>query len=241
METSRLDRLAKVLATRQPRRAALALLAGLGLGLREGQTQGDSRVRSQADRNRRTRQGQCKPAGVKCIHNPKKGTNPTGKLCRKCCETFRKVNKKTGVCCIPNGQPCSSDTQCCLQSCSVGRCQPTTIIPIEPFSPPPIGIGDVNSGGTCVAVGSACLFPGDCCPPASGVPILCPRGVCCVAINGICSSNAECCPTALGDPVPCTSGRCCLPYGRICSSAAECCLLLDGTPIPCSGGLCRFN
>ena len=29
-------------------------------------------------------------------------------------ETFRKLNKKTGVCCIAEGQPCSSDAECCL-------------------------------------------------------------------------------------------------------------------------------
>ena len=64
MESHRFDTLVKVLAARQPRRAALALLAVLGLGLPDGQAKGDGPVRSQADRNRRNRQFQCKPAGV---------------------------------------------------------------------------------------------------------------------------------------------------------------------------------
>ena len=82
MESHRFDTLVKVLAARQPRRAAFALLAVLGLGLPEGQAEGDGHVRSQADRNRRNRQFQCKAAGAKCIHHPKKGSKPpTGKLC----------------------------------------------------------------------------------------------------------------------------------------------------------------
>ncbi len=176
MESHRFDTLVKVLAARQPRRAAFALLAVLGLGLPEGQAKGDGPVRSQADRNRRTRQFQCKPAGVKCIHNPPKRKKPrTGKLCRKCCETFRKLDQKVGLCCIPNGQRCSSAAECCLGSCSVGTCQNTTV----QFPPPTTPLPTTPPPGTpCVAFAQACSSAAECCPTQTGTPVPCSGGLC---------------------------------------------------------------
>ena len=176
MESHRFDTLVKVLASRQPRRATLALLAVLGLGLTEGQAQGEGRVRSQADRNRHTRQGQCKPAGAKCIHNPKKGTNPTGKLCRKCCETFRKLNKKTGVCCIPNGQLCGTDAECCLGVCSVSLCQ-NEVIQLPPGEPPPT-LPPAPGAPPCAAYAQPCNSAAECCLLLDGSPIPCSGGLC---------------------------------------------------------------
>jgi hypothetical protein len=171
VDPERFDTLTRWLGTiTRSRRSALHLGGGalVSVGVpalvdARGQAKGDGQVRSQADRNRRTRQFPCKPAGSKCIHKPKKGsTPPRSRLCKACCETFRKSGKTAGRCCIPDGQPCSSAAECCLGNCSVGLCQNTTV-----QIPPP-----------CVPYGQACAAATDCCLLLDGTPIPCSGGLC---------------------------------------------------------------
>jgi hypothetical protein len=186
------DELARALARgRLPRRGALRVLGSSALASfgvaalvdARGQAQGDGHARSQADRNRRTRQFQCRPSGIKC--KLKKASSPRG-LCKNCCETFQKRSKTTGRCCTPNGRPCSSAAECCLGVCSVGLCQ-NTVVTLP-----------------CVAFGGVCAQSGECC---DGVPCTGSRCQPCVPRGQACTATNDCCLT-LGDAVLCSDGIC---------------------------------
>jgi hypothetical protein len=168
MDRQHFDELARALARgRLPRRGALRVLGSSALASfgvaalvdARGQAQGDGHARSQADRNRRTRQFQCRPSGIKC--KLKKASSPRG-LCKNCCETFQKRSKTTGRCCTPNGRPCSSAAECCLGVCSVGLCQNEVI-----QLPPP-----------CRPYGQPCAVATDCCRYSDGTHIPCSGGFC---------------------------------------------------------------
>ena len=110
MDETRFDALTKALVAPRTRRRMLGVLGGgalasvvTALADAIGQAKGDGHAHSQGDRNRKPEAVQCKPAGTKCIPRLPKGKKATDKLCRKCCETFRKVNKKVGICCSPTG------------------------------------------------------------------------------------------------------------------------------------------
>lgn len=188
MDKRHFDELARSLADgRLTRRSAVRLLSFGALGSRSlsglagatAEAKGADQVQHQGDRNRKARSGQCKPSGIKCRLKATKGTSPSS-LCKNCCETFQKRSKSAGKCCSGNGKPCSSTAECCLGECSVGLCQNTTVQ--LPPSPPPVEVGDINSGG----------------PPPPPPP---PPG--CVAYGGSCTRTADCC-----DGVPCSGSLC---------------------------------
>jgi hypothetical protein len=193
MDRQQFDQLARALAQgRLPRRGVLRVLASGMLapaGVTTlvdaiGQAKGDAQVRSEADRNRRHRQAQCKRANSKCQY--KAGNNrtiPRRRHCKRCCETFRKVSAIVGRCCIAEGQPCETAAQCCLESCSAGLCQPTTSqvpppsFPEEPILTVPPGVpAPPPPPPACVAYGESCTQSAECCFPESGVQ--CNGGLC---------------------------------------------------------------
>jgi hypothetical protein len=216
-----------------------------------GQAKGDGDVQSQGDRNRRTRQFQCIPAGETCINVPKKrkkGAPPPPRLCRKkCCETFRVVNKKVGICCRTNGQGCSSAAECCLGSCSVGICQ-NQVIQFPPATCLEL-LTPCNAGDICcpvVKIGDICPTDTLQCaqiqsqkgPRTCGTPGSSGVAVCCRPNCGICSDDCECC----GD-LRCQNGLCvspppsCAGRGEACNVDKPCCITL-GDSVSCSDGFC---
>ena len=185
MDRQHVDELARALARgRLPRRGALRVLGSSALASfgvaalvdARGQAQGDGHARSQADRNRRTRQFQCRPSGIKC--KLKKASSPRG-LCKNCCETFQKRSKTTGRCCTPNGRPCSSAAECCLGVCSVGLCQNEVIQlpPLPPGEPPPT-LPPAPGAPPCAAYAQPCSSAAECCLLLDGSPIPCSGGLC---------------------------------------------------------------
>jgi hypothetical protein len=204
VDAERFDTLSRWLGTTtRSRRRALQLLVGGGAlaslattaraanGRRD---KSDGEARSQSDRNRRTRQFQCRPSGIDCRITKKK-SRLTPDLCKRCCETFRPLTaipgEDRGRCCKPNGLRCEHAGECCLDECIAGLCQNSFIQlpPPAPPVPPP-----------CVPYGQACTQSAECC---NGVP--CSGALCQVP------------PPAPPTPPPC------VPYGQACTQSAECC------------------
>jgi hypothetical protein len=251
------------------RRRMLGILGGGALGSivtaladAAARVRGDGTLTTQGDRNRRPRGFQCKTAGTKCIHNPPKGKKSTGKLCRKCCQTFRKVSKRVGVCCIPNGQPCESATDCCLGSCSVGLCQNEVI----QLPPPCRGIGEVCTRREECCTGTlprtTCGFV-DPDKGRFGCGLASAAIRCCTTEGWECQSTCECCGSmaclngTCGYSLPGEIGTCqvvqpkhddsclipdnqpppelcCLEEGGFCSSSCHCCGTLTCQDSACS-------
>jgi hypothetical protein len=239
MGGSQFDSLVVALTTTDSRRRALGGLLAGALSLLS------SRERSQADRNRRPRGFQCKTAGTKCIHTLPKGKKATGKLCRKCCQTFRKVSKRVGVCCTRNGRSCESAAECCLGVCSAGVCQNTAVrnplrTPCTTVADCGIQIGDVypNVPDQCALIHPQ-KGPRTCGNPDSG-----DVAVCCRPSSGSCSDDCECCGDRrcrngiCGPPPPCHQrGEACTDGEPCCTGAGTCngsiCCLADGASCPC--------
>ena len=112
--------------------------------------------------------------------------------------------------CQANGGSCSSDTDCCLNSCVNGTC----------------------SDQICKDVGQSCSSGNDCCTGT------CSQGTCaslaggsCKVLGQTCSGDSQCCSTN------CQSGFCakayyCQPVGDVCWSNDDCC----GHACSASGG-----
>jgi hypothetical protein len=88
--------------------------------------------------------------------------------------------------------------------------------------------------GACLALGSSCASPGDCCSGA------CVNGACgyppCRGDNQTCTTNGECCSQTCGSGGTCTPlNTTCKTLGNGCAQPSDCCSNL------CSGGTCQAS
>ena len=241
LDDARFDTLTRSLTELRSRRRLAKLLGAIALGESlAGRIPGEAAAKKRPDR-----QYSCGRSGKVCS---RKSKAHSAKQCKRCCETFTVIEGR-GRCCSPNGNPCETDQQCCLGSCSVGVCQSTAI---QLPSPPSLGLRtpcntavDCNSGvqvgDTCPNRPNQCALiqprkgPRTC--EGSGVP------VCCRPDCGVCSDDCECC----GD-LRCRNGNCapppCHQRGEACTDGEPCCAgagacngaiccLADGASCPC--------
>ena len=118
----------------------------------------------------------------------------------------------TASTCTAVGGTCTTNLNCCTQSCSGGVC----------------------AAIACTPEGAACTTAGACC---SGV---CTSNVCaalpaCTAVGATCTASSQCCSGH-----SCVSGKCaaCSAGGATCTTASACCSdSCSGNPKKCTGSL----
>lgn len=162
--------------------------------------------------------------------------------------------------CLPNGNACTSGSQCCSTICDGGFCRPpcqqtggACTISADCCSglscdiPPGATSGTCQggTGPTCSSTGQSCLtLP--CCDSAD----TCTAGTCTAPVQ--CSEpaqpctvgGAECCQglqcytlNAFEERVACTAGSSCFCDAPACAPLAQPC----STLVPCCGGYCGQN
>jgi hypothetical protein len=119
-----------------------------------------------------------------------------------------------GVTCSVAGVVCTSNAQCCSQSCD------------------PVAKTCASSVTTCSGPGSSCAVATDCCNLQCDTT----RGVCssatsCTADNQACTDSSVCCSGT------CVGGKC-QPLNTSCLTAGNPCAATDGGTGGCCSGLC---
>jgi hypothetical protein len=102
------------------------------------------------------------------------------------------------------------------------------------------GAGGSSDGGSCLAAGSACTSPQECCTAS------CNAGTCgdsrCVSDNDACTSSAQCCSGTCNAAGACAPlNPACRTTGNACSTHGDCCSKLCNNGFCSSGSFCAQN
>ncbi|HEY3451204.1 MAG TPA: hypothetical protein VGK67_32905 [Myxococcales bacterium] len=139
--------------------------------------------------------------------------------------------------CLAIGATCTSNAQCCSNTCTAGELGSTCTPPIQGYDDAgqpvfyPWDGGVVprpDAGPVCKADGLGCSAAAECCSGGCKAGEI--TGTCgtCKSDGNTCATGADCCS---GN---CTGGKCttCKANGTACTAGTDCC---SGT---CSGGTC---
>jgi hypothetical protein len=212
MDSTSLDRLAVIFATRASRRASLGLFAAVGLAI-AGSTVEPATAKRRKKGHKKGKKGATGGGNERCLLLADPCVKGNGPRCCAglTCDRTSDQGTAGSVCCQPEGTACTTFEGCCSRNCD-----------------------SLVGGGTCAPCrGRSCSAQRPCCDGLE-----CRNGYCggCRDRATSCNAGDDCCYS------DCTSGACLSAQGGACARDVDCrsCYLGHVCEGACVNGTCAF-